>query len=46
MAKQIVLLTGISGFIGLHIAKQLLDQGFHVRGSIRSLKKRRTLKIH
>ncbi|UPR46433.1 aldehyde reductase [Vibrio cyclitrophicus] len=44
MAKQIVLLTGISGFIGLHIAKQLLDQGFHVRGSIRSLKKAENIK--
>lgn len=44
MAKQIVLLTGISGFIGLHIAKQLLGQGFHVRGSIRNLKKAQSIK--
>ncbi|MBQ4890410.1 SDR family NAD(P)-dependent oxidoreductase [Shewanella sp. MMG014] len=44
MAKQIVLLTGISGFIGLHIAKQLLDKGFHVRGSIRNLKKAQSIK--
>ncbi|GEA51466.1 dihydroflavonol-4-reductase [Vibrio inusitatus NBRC 102082] len=44
MAKQIVLLTGISGFIGLHIAKQLLDKGFHVRGSIRNLKKAEIIK--
>lgn len=43
MTKQIVLLTGISGFIGLHIAKQLLDQGFHVRGSIRNLKKAQSI---
>ncbi len=44
MTKQTVLLTGISGFIGLHIAKQLLDQGFHVRGSIRNLKKAANIK--
>ncbi|OBT13875.1 NAD-dependent epimerase [Vibrio sp. UCD-FRSSP16_10] len=44
MAKQTVLLTGISGFIGLHIAKQLLDKGFHVRGSIRNLKKAQSIK--
>lgn len=43
MAKQIVLLTGISGFIGLHTAKQLLDQGFHVRGSIRNMKKAQSI---
>ena len=44
MTKQIVLLTGISGFIGLHIAKQLLEQGFHVRGSIRNMKKTQSIK--
>lgn len=43
MKKEIVLLTGISGFIGLHIAKQLLDQGFHVRGSIRNSKKAQSI---
>lgn len=44
MTKQTVLLTGISGFIGLHIAKQLLDKGFHVRGSIRNMKKAQNIK--
>lgn len=44
MVKKTVLLTGISGFIGLHIAKQLLDQGFHVRGSIRNMKKAQSIK--
>ncbi|MCT4624650.1 MAG: aldehyde reductase [Schleiferiaceae bacterium] len=34
-----VLLTGISGYIGLHCAVELLKQGYVVKGSIRSLKK-------
>jgi len=31
--------TGASGFIGSHIVKQLLSQGYRVRGSVRDLKK-------
>ncbi|MCL3781318.1 aldehyde reductase [Prolixibacteraceae bacterium JC049] len=34
-----VLLTGISGYIGLHCAVELLKQGYKVKGSIRSLSK-------
>ena len=34
-----VLLTGISGYIGLHCAVELLKQGYAVIGSIRSLSK-------
>ncbi|RKQ71171.1 dihydroflavonol-4-reductase [Litorimonas taeanensis] len=34
-----VLLTGVSGYIGLHVAKLLLEDGYHVRGSIRSKSK-------
>jgi len=34
-----VLLTGISGFIGGHVALELLRQGFIVRGSVRDLRK-------
>jgi dihydroflavonol-4-reductase len=34
-----VLLTGASGYIGKHIALQLLNQGFEVRASVRSLSK-------
>ena len=34
-----VLVTGISGFLGGHLALQLLNAGYLVRGSIRSLSK-------
>jgi len=47
---QKVLLTGISGFLGSHIALQLLKEGYEVRGSVRNLKKsknvRQTMKNH
>ncbi|MBL4740858.1 MAG: aldehyde reductase [Sneathiella sp.] len=33
---ETVLLTGVSGYIGLHCAQQLLEAGFVVRGSVRS----------
>lgn len=46
-SSQRVLLTGISGFLGGHIALALLKAGYAVRGSVRSLDKaekvRRTL---
>lgn len=32
-----VLVTGVSGFLGGHVAQALLDQGFTVRGSLRDL---------
>ncbi len=45
-----VLLTGISGFLGSHIALQLLKKGYRVRGSVRNLKRsdevRQTLENH
>ena len=31
-----VLVTGATGYIGLHCIKQLLDQGYAVNGSVRS----------
>jgi nucleoside-diphosphate-sugar epimerase len=34
-----VLLTGISGFLGGHVALELLKAGYEVRGSVRDLKK-------
>ncbi|QBF30020.1 NAD-dependent epimerase/dehydratase family protein [Thalassococcus sp. S3] len=37
MTHQTVLLTGISGFIAKRIARVLLDKGYSVRGSLRSL---------
>jgi nucleoside-diphosphate-sugar epimerase len=46
MAKTI-LVTGITGFIGLHCARELLEHGYHVRGTLRdasrSEKTRKTL---
>ena len=30
-----VLLTGVTGFIGLHCCKQLLDEGYAVKGTLR-----------
>ncbi|MCK5934316.1 MAG: NAD-dependent epimerase/dehydratase family protein [Fulvimarina manganoxydans] len=36
-SKTTILLTGLSGFIAKHIAARLLDAGFHLRGSVRSM---------
>lgn len=36
-AGAIVLVTGIGGFLAGHVALQLLDQGYRVRGSLRRL---------
>lgn len=38
-----VLVTGASGFIGMHCILQLLEQGHNVRGTVRSLAKADTL---
>lgn len=42
MAQQedkIVVVTGIGGFVGRHVAVELLHRGYSVRGTVRSLKK-------
>ncbi len=41
---DLVLLTGISGFLGGHVALELLKQGFRVRGSVRDLAKAEKVK--
>ncbi|NDW07271.1 NAD-dependent epimerase/dehydratase family protein [Jiella pacifica] len=47
MTQERVLLTGASGFIAKHVALQLLDAGYRVRGTVRTAEKgeklRRTL---
>ena len=35
--KKLVGVSGASGYIALHLVKQLLDQGYAVRGTLRSL---------
>jgi len=36
--KPIVVITGISGFIGLHVLRLFLeDGGFRVRGTVRAI---------
>ena len=39
MARPVVLVTGATGYIAMHIVQQLLDTGeYQVRGTIRDLK--------
>ena len=35
--SDLVLVTGASGYIATHIVKQLLELGYRVRGTVRSL---------
>ncbi len=37
--SKTILVTGISGFIGMQCARDLLDHGYQVRGTLRSAKK-------
>ena len=38
-ADVLVTVTGISGYLGSHVARQLLAQGYKVRGTVRALEK-------
>ncbi|KAJ3129372.1 methylglyoxal reductase (NADPH-dependent) gre2 [Physocladia obscura] len=42
--KPLVLVSGVSGFLGSHVARELLTQGYLVRGSVRSVKKGQQMK--
>ncbi|MGQ2374870.1 SDR family oxidoreductase [Companilactobacillus zhachilii] len=44
MKKQLVVVTGGSGFIAIHIILQLLEQGYAVRTTIRSQTKKEVVK--
>ena len=44
MQKQLVVVTGGSGFIAIHIIRQLLQQGYAVRTTVRSLAKAPVIK--
>ncbi|KAI0761206.1 NAD-P-binding protein [Trametes elegans] len=37
-SKQLILVTGINGFLGSHIVDQLVKDGYRVRGTVRSHK--------
>ncbi|BGP43138.1 hypothetical protein JCM10449v2_007162 [Rhodotorula kratochvilovae] len=41
---SLVLLTGASGYLAVHVLKQLLERGFRVRGTVRSTDKGEDLK--
>jgi len=40
----IVLVTGVNGYIGSHVADQFLEAGYRVRGTARDLRKTEGLK--
>ncbi len=42
-ADRLIAVTGIGGFLGRHIAAQLLRAGYEVRGTLRSLKKAKSV---
>ncbi|EPX73735.1 flavonol reductase/cinnamoyl-CoA reductase family protein [Schizosaccharomyces octosporus yFS286] len=44
-SQQLVLVTGVSGFIGAHVAVCLVNEGYRVRGTVRSMEKANKL-IH
>lgn len=42
-ARKLVAVTGIGGFLGRHVAARLLQTGYEVRGTLRSLKKAKSI---
>ena len=42
MEKPLVLVTGAAGFVGSHCVKVLLENGFNVRGTVKSLENRQS----
>lgn len=45
MNNELVLITGATGFLGMHTIQQLLADGYHVRATVRSLKNEDKLKL-
>ncbi|KAI0882237.1 aldehyde reductase [Annulohypoxylon maeteangense] len=43
---SLVLVTGVNGFIGSHIADQILHHGYRVRGTVRSIAKDQWMNEH
>ena len=37
MKDDLILVTGTTGFIAIHVVNQLLSDGYRVRGTVRSL---------
>jgi len=47
MARPIVLVTGATGYIAMHVVQQLLQGGgYRVRGTVRSLKNNAKVHTH
>tara|TARA_Y100000589_G_C27173139_1_gene637618 strand:- start:997 stop:2010 length:1014 start_codon:yes stop_codon:yes gene_type:complete len=44
LQKKIVLVTGASGYIGLHCISELLENDFYVKGSLRDINKEREVR--
>ena len=44
MSKKTAVVTGVSGYLGLHVARTLLERGYDVRGTIRSGSKESAVK--
>ena len=42
--SALVLVTGASGYLASHIVHQLLEKGYRVRGTVRSLKNEKKVK--